>query len=833
MKTLSIVLLCLLPLGVLAQKKALEEQERARGAELQKTAGVPDRAGGLINKGNIGQFFENRGKLYARRVTDGPSGEYPIGSKRDMIYRVNPFIGTPRNVVQGRYTTNEEWEAVGGYHNRTGARVAFSDRPASWPANGWPVKDGAGNNIIRSDQDSYCVYSDSNNTKGMMGLLVAQTTYTYGVKFARDIIFYKFQITTKGTRRLDSLYFAMYLDFDIGNVSGGVPEYEDDIADFNKELELAYSYDSDNYSSEWPGAPPGYMGFAFLRTPLVNGKQLGVTDWHYGLYYDDVDIDTVQYGIMASTPGLYNAPLLSPRYFHLGANAPNLHFDDPKTIPPTGLDILALASSGPYTLNPGDTLTFILAQVAGVSRDELFASTRMAKKIEGLGFVVARPPDPPKLSATAGDRRVTLYWDNRSELSRDRFTNKFDFEGYKLYRSNDKGATWDQIDRNAVKTAGPDPVPIAQFDRINSLGKNTGLQYSFTDTTVINGIEYWYSLTAYDKGDSTMESLETSIGSSLEVTNIVSVVPRQDAVGRSLPSAGSLTQSGTGDSDFRFVVAPTDQPGVGGKTYTIDVVPLARVERGNLSTTVRAAVAAPGQALAKDYAVIFTSDSTFDVVEVPGGAVVQGRKTYFSGATVNVGGLSVIFSDDDPTVPRDFKPEAGDSILISRAIRVMSGSDTVMSPRKYQLAKPYATTNGIVLTVTLPAGASKPLTYRDKFSFTVSASSVDRQAADEGLSKIRVVPNPYVVSSKFEEEFGALRREPIRQLKFIHLPSECTIDIFTLDGDLLQTIRHSSTNGVESWDMRTSAGREISAGVYIYLVRTQTAERLDRFAVIK
>ena len=155
------------------------------------------------------------------------------------------------------------------------------------------------------------------------------------------------------------------------------------------------------------------MGFAFLRTPLVNGKQLGVTDWHYGLYDDDVDIDTVQYGIMASTPGLYNAPLLSPRYFHLGANAPNLHFDDPKTIPPTGLDILAWASSGPYTLNPGDTLTFILAQVAGVSRDELFASTRMAKKIEGLGFVVARPPDPQKLSATAGDRRVTLYWDNR------------------------------------------------------------------------------------------------------------------------------------------------------------------------------------------------------------------------------------------------------------------------------------------------------------------------------------------------------------------------------------------------------------------------------------
>jgi hypothetical protein len=48
-----------------------------------------------------------------------------------------------------------------------------------------------------------------------------QTGYAYGVKFAADMIFFKFEIINKGARNLDSLYFAMYLDIDAGNVSGG------------------------------------------------------------------------------------------------------------------------------------------------------------------------------------------------------------------------------------------------------------------------------------------------------------------------------------------------------------------------------------------------------------------------------------------------------------------------------------------------------------------------------------------------------------------------------------------------------------------------------------
>jgi hypothetical protein len=45
-------------------------------------------------------------------LSQGPSGEYPIGSERHYIYRINPWVGVPGNVVQGRFTTNEEWEAL-------------------------------------------------------------------------------------------------------------------------------------------------------------------------------------------------------------------------------------------------------------------------------------------------------------------------------------------------------------------------------------------------------------------------------------------------------------------------------------------------------------------------------------------------------------------------------------------------------------------------------------------------------------------------------------------------------------------------------------------------
>ncbi len=276
---------------------------------LSKPFAIEDRAGGSHEINNMGLFFENRGKLYPRRITQGPSGEWPINTGMNYIFRINPMVGVKNNVVQARYTTNEEWEAVEGYHNREFAQIAMSDNVKTWhPENGWPVKDENGNPVIKSDQDSYAVYSDLNNTIQKLDVEVHQTGYTYGIKFAENIIFYKYDIINKGSKNLSGVYFNLYTDIDVGNISGGDPEYEDDRIGFDKERNLLYFYD-DGFSAEWPQNKTGYFGVSFIKTPKINNKELGITDMHYNLYFDDRDIDSIQYGIMSSDPNLLSSDL--------------------------------------------------------------------------------------------------------------------------------------------------------------------------------------------------------------------------------------------------------------------------------------------------------------------------------------------------------------------------------------------------------------------------------------------------------------------------------------------------------------------------------------------
>jgi hypothetical protein len=254
------VLILICTIGWVNAQEGIKEITKEESASLlAKTFGIEDRAGGTHNASNIGLFFENRGKLYPRRLTQGPSGEFPINSGKHYIYRINPMVGIPGNVIQGRYTENEEWEAVKGYHNSELVKIAFSDNPATWNAEqGWPVKNENGDPVFKSDQDSYCVYDDANNTVKVLGVEVHQTGYAYGVKFAQNIIFYTYEIVNNGPEDLNDLYFNLYCDIDVGNISGGVPEYDDDFIGFMKEENFLYFYD-DGISTEWPGGTTGYF----------------------------------------------------------------------------------------------------------------------------------------------------------------------------------------------------------------------------------------------------------------------------------------------------------------------------------------------------------------------------------------------------------------------------------------------------------------------------------------------------------------------------------------------------------------------------------------------
>jgi hypothetical protein len=189
-------------------------------------------------------------------------------------------------------------------------------------------------------------------------------------------------------------------------------------------------------------------------------------------------------------------------------------------------NISMVFASGPFPLRQTRRERFSMALVFGDNLEGLVFNKETVQEIYNANYNFSKPPYTPRMKALAGDQRVYLYWDDIAEKSVDRFLGfedpndlskgyKKSFEGYLIYRSTEpefndikvvtdsRGnpkywkplAQFDLIDT----IAGPDPVGIngAHFWR----GANTGLQHSYIDTTVKNGIRYYYAVVSYSKGD--------------------------------------------------------------------------------------------------------------------------------------------------------------------------------------------------------------------------------------------------------------------------------------------------------------------------------------------
>jgi hypothetical protein len=131
---------------------------------------------------------------------------------------------------------------------------------------------------------------------------------------------------------------------------------------------------------------------------------------------------------------------------------------------------------------------------------------------------------------------------------------------------------------------------------------------------------------------------------------------------------------------------------------------------------------------------------------------------------------------------------------------------------------------------------SKPFQKGDRFKFTSQSGKVDNNLAKTGLDSIKVVPNPYVAGAIWEPKNPFSTGRGAREIHFNHLPMRCTIRIYTVDGELLQTIEHLGTfnDGTESWNMLTRDNLDISYGVYIYHIDApEIGEHVGKFAVIK
>jgi hypothetical protein len=148
------------------------------------------------------------------------------------------------------------------------------------------------------------------------------------------------------------------------------------------------------------------------------------------------------------------------------------------------------------------------------------------------------------------------------------------------------------------------------------------------------------------------------------------------------------------------------------------------------------------------------------------------------------------------------------------------------------LAKERQLRSGDTLMITLNC----PFLSHDTLWFTTLAPSVNTELTKTDLEKIRVVPNPYVVANSWEPHNPYTNGRGERQLHFIHLPAKCTIRIFNIRGQLINTLENDAAinDGTYIWNMLSKDNLEISYGIYIYHVQAEgIGEKIGKFVVLK
>ncbi|MEO1021449.1 MAG: hypothetical protein AAFW89_02820 [Bacteroidota bacterium] len=136
----------------------------------------------------------------------------------------------------------------------------------------------------------------------------------------------------------------------------------------------------------------------------------------------------------------------------------------------------------------------------------------------------------------------------------------------------------------------------------------------------------------------------------------------------------------------------------------------------------------------------------------------------------------------------------------------------------------------------LSFAVEKPPQSSDRYRFRMQGGSMDLDKAKDELDDIFVVPNPYVASSNFEPANRYRTGRGERRIYFMNLPARCTIRIYTITGQLVQTLEHSSTidDGQIAWDLVTKDGMNLAFGVYLFHVEADgIGEKVGRFAIIK
>jgi hypothetical protein len=131
----------------------------------------------------------------------------------------------------------------------------------------------------------------------------------------------------------------------------------------------------------------------------------------------------------------------------------------------------------------------------------------------------------------------------------------------------------------------------------------------------------------------------------------------------------------------------------------------------------------------------------------------------------------------------------------------------------------------------------KPFNEQDSFHFTVEGAKIDNSLAKAELDKIKVVPNPYIVTHAGEERLLSFQTSGRgeREIRFTYVPPGSKISIFTVRGELVKTLYSESLYvGDVYWNLRSEDNIDVAYGIYVYVVEAPNiGNKIGKLALIK
>lgn len=529
------------------------------------------------NVGDIGLTVTNFG-LYGHGFSkwpNQPSCEYPLGSGIEHIFDGGLWIGAYYKSTgpngEGRITG--PWVTTGSVDASSvsvrGGGFEFTNAPGSRVLERSNLVDSKFfSPEAISHQDLYATYSDTSKylSNGEiitdhepLGVVVKQEVYAWNFPFANAFVIMNLWIKNVTNKYLDSLYIGLWTDAVVRNTNitsprSGAAFFNKGGNGYNDSLKIAYEFDAAGDL----GFSDSYIGIQYLGSSPKNNN-VHYVSWQYK---------------NTSNPNFFAPTNDAERYrkmagFFGGNNTYFNGIDQNALKQPSNRSMLITA--GPFAnIAPGDSLNITFAFVAAkkygtdlasfdteLQKTNLYANASWAirayngedrngngvldpgEDADGNGvitrYILPSPPNSPKVKVIPENQKVTIYWDKRSEYSIDPISGKKDFEGYRIYRTN---AGYDlTTSQNLTNSL----VMVAEFDSMgNDIGYNTGFSkielpepvtfpndttkyyYKFEINELLNGWQYTFTVTSFDKGDTEnkIESLESS-----KIANAQRVMP--------------------------------------------------------------------------------------------------------------------------------------------------------------------------------------------------------------------------------------------------------------------------------------------------------------------